>query len=203
MGHGCQTTLVRSSWPGSRSTSHHFCQREGNFVIGNFTRIVSLDHEVSTKGHLANSQAMSARLMTTRMRRRPMQTILGQDWGNVARSEKILHHYSKYYRYKFIEKLASLISHLWRFSRVSHSNVKQLLDIKIQDIWSCIVHICKFLQCFLPQYSPHVSQMSQRIRSVRKRPWIINNHRRQWLQQLFNGSSIWVPDSGGKVTKLH
>ena len=74
----------------------------------------SLHCEVSTKGHLAKSQAMRARLMTTRMRRRPMQTILGQDWGNVAKSEekKISHYYSKYYRYKFIEKLASLISHL-------------------------------------------------------------------------------------------
>ena len=63
--------------------------------------------------HLAKSQAMSARLMTTRMRRRPMQTILGQDWGNVAKSEKkMLYYYSEYYRYKYIEKLASPISHL-------------------------------------------------------------------------------------------
>ena len=54
MGRGYQTTLGRSSWSGSRSTSHHFCQREGNIVIGNFnepfpTRTDHVVTEVSSK----------------------------------------------------------------------------------------------------------------------------------------------------------
>ena len=87
MGHGWQTTLGRSSWSESRSTSHHFCQKKKvilylaastNLKTPELSVMWSLKYQLK---HLAKSQAMSARVMTMNMRRRTMQTIRGQDWG--------------------------------------------------------------------------------------------------------------------------